>query len=479
MKGRRPVSEPGGHLSGSGPFPRLRPEARCCERGVGCPSCQGLPGWRTLRATPMSPTLRKLLLATLSTAVGLAVAYGILQSRSEPETVALVDNSEELSRLLEERQGGAVEQPGGPEGSEPPAEPTTAAGEAGPAAPSAEEEALLAVLSPDAPLVREPLDEAVAAKLYPSLQDGKGGRIFYDPDSYFWEQSGLRRRLKFEEHPDRVWFIPTNDLGFRKAVPVLEQQPDLRILVSGDSHTAGVVPTEEAFMHLLEARLASERSGEVVEALNAGKGGYAFYNYLGVLEKFLDLDPDVYVVAAFGGNDFIGSVGTFRYFNRLRPARQRRPFREKLWRKELDQNVALVAQGLNQVVAFAKRPDDIEVAEAAACQVLGRIIEVCEAEGIRFVFVYIPPLLDAQPHLIQETLDTMTERFLLSPEELGVADRIADGVLAFLESRSAVAVDMRPAYRASEVPCYWMRDHHINTEGHRLIADALEPLLAR
>jgi lysophospholipase L1-like esterase len=421
----------------------------------------------------MGSTLRRLLLASLSTTLGLLVAYLVLRSGAAPETVALVDNSEEVERLLERRtRGGAG------------VEPTVGVVRDAGAAPDAGNPTPVLPrdhgdpLSVDAPLLREPLTEEVASTLFATLGPGRPAHIIPDPQCYFWDLPGQQRVMRFPEHPGGEWVITTDDLGFRREGQVLRSRPGLRILVSGDSHTAGVVPAEELFTQRVEDALRASRPGEVTEVLNGGKGGFAFYSYLGVLEKFLELEPDVFVLAAFGGNDFVGSVSPFRYFNRLPPARYGRGMREKVWRREVKESVALIAQGMNHVVAFARRPDDAEVARVAACQALGEILATCEAEGIRFVFVYIPPLTDAQPHLIQEDLERLSEGLRLSPEELAVTERLADEVLAFLEARSVTVVDMRPAFRSSTRPCYWLTDHHINTRGHRLIAEALLPLLA-
>jgi hypothetical protein len=97
------------------------------------------------------------------------------------------------------------------------------------------------------------------------------------------------------------------------------QQPALRILVTGDSHTDGVCNNSESFTNLLEAELSAAHPGEAIEALNAGKGAYSFYNYLGVLERLLPLRPDVFVVAVYGGNDFVESLALRHTFEHGAP----------------------------------------------------------------------------------------------------------------------------------------------------------------
>lgn len=397
----------------------------------------------------MSPLAKKLMLAGSSTLVALFLAYQIWSRRPAADTVVLIDNREGVADLLEER-----------------AEPAT-----GP-----NPKITTIVPSPSDPLVREPLSEQTVRTMFSALAASNGKSIVYDPQSYYWEVGGIDRTKHFPEHPSGQWRIRTNQMGFRKDREVLEAAPDLRILATGDSHTAGVVPNAEMFANLLES-LLHDPDGRTVEALNGGKGGYSFYNYIGVLEKFLELKPEVFVVAAFGGNDFAGTVGRFRYFNRLRPLKPTREFPESVWKPLRKKYKALVSQDLNQIVAFAERPQNVEVVQVALIQILTKIQEICEANGIRFIYVYVPPCSDVQPHLVQEEVDDIATILELSKEELGATERIADRLFEHCEELGVTAIDMRPAYAQSAEPCYWLSDLHINTLGHRLIAEALRDQL--
>ncbi len=401
----------------------------------------------------MSRLRTRMVLALSSAAFGLLLSVVVWKLRPEAPSVVLVDTTDEVNELLEERlgAGGSVE---------------TAAGL--PFDP----------LDPAGPLVREPLTDEVVRKIFPTLSPERKEMI-YDPDCFYWERPGIYRKMRFAEHAQGMFLVQTNSDGFRKSVHLRETPPDLRVIVTGDSHTAGLVPNEEQFGNRLEALLDESDPERSHEVLNGGKGGYAFYNYVGVLEKCLDLEPDVFVVAVFGGNDFAGSVSPFRYFNRLKPGKKGRRFGGADRQRLIQDENPLAAQGFLQLLAFAGREEDITLAEAAACQTLGECMAICEREGIAFVYVYIPPCHDVQQSFIQPQLAEAIRTFRLSEDEVRATDALADRVLQFVEERGGRTVDMRPAYRASDEPCYWARDLHINTLGHELIAQALEAELER
>jgi lysophospholipase L1-like esterase len=376
-----------------------------------------------------------LLLSLGSTVVAVALAYIYLESRGEGENTLLEDNREELRDLLEEREGGE----------------------------SAE-------LFEEEQLRREPVTEEVARQLFSAIQ---GERVIFDPDCYFWEIGNYAGRVSFPEHPSGSWPIETNAEGFRKSVDVLEAPPDLRVLVTGDSHTAGRVPNAEQFANLLEARLAAQDPARSVEALNGGKGAYSFYNYLGVLEKWGHLEPDVFVMAVYAGNDFAAPVRVYRYFNQLGAPEALEPRLERKWRRVAAAHKSLVTQEMNQVLAFAMRPEEIPMAEALARQATRAVRDLCRERGVRLIVIYIPTCAQVQPRLVQARVDDLCQRMELSPEDLARSAQVGQGYLDFLALEGIQTIDMSPIFAGSSEACYWTSDLHINTLGHELIAEAL------
>jgi len=110
--------------------------------------------------------------------------------------------------------------------------------------------------------------------------------------------------VPWNEHPRGKWYWTTDGLGLRRDREPSATAPALRVVVTGDSHTDGVCDNADSFCTLAELELASRRPGESIEVINAGRSSSSFANYLGVLERMLALEPDVFVMVVYGGNDF-------------------------------------------------------------------------------------------------------------------------------------------------------------------------------
>jgi len=110
--------------------------------------------------------------------------------------------------------------------------------------------------------------------------------------------------VPWNEHPRGKWYWTTDGLGLRRDREPSATAPALRVVVTGDSHTDGVCDNEDSFCTLAELELASRRPGESIEVINAGRSRSSFANDLGVLERMLALEADVFVMVVYGGNDF-------------------------------------------------------------------------------------------------------------------------------------------------------------------------------
>jgi len=385
----------------------------------------------------------KLLVSAVTALVSAGLAWLAYQRlRPEVESVKIVDTSEELVRMMNERL-----EPGGGE-----PEPAPEPGDAYPP-----------------PLVREPLDEETARRFYPANESELWD---YDPYTYSVRAGHLKQTRKFEEHPDGGWTIVTNALGMREDQEVLSVHPDLRIIVTGDSHTDGVCATSESFTNVLEGFLAEDLPGKTVEALNAGMGGHNLYNYVGTFERLAYLRPDIYVVVVYGGNDFSSSMLMHRYFNR------RKPFKTKPYHYDpggkLEPSLRSIgSQEMVQEVYFLNNPDDFQPAVDLACSVSVELERMCTEAGAELLLVYLPPPSRGQPEQFRGELAQVLPAVGLDHVELGVSDRIADAWLAFLEERGLEYVDLREKLRAAKDLMYWRTDHHLNVAGHRLVAGAL------
>ena len=134
---------------------------------------------------------------------------------------------------------------------------------------------------PDGRLALEPIPKELARSFFGGM-DRPGSRKVYDPDSYNFARPNLRGHQSFQEHQAGGFPVVTNNLGLREDADTDVAKAGLRILVTGDSHTDGMCANSESFPNRLEALLAERRPGEVVEVLNAGRGGFSFHNYLGL-----------------------------------------------------------------------------------------------------------------------------------------------------------------------------------------------------
>ena len=247
------------------------------------------------------------------------------------------------------------------------------------------------------------------------------------------------------------------------------------MFVTGDSHTDGVCNNAESFPNRLEAALAAADPERSVEVLNAGVGGYSFYNYLGVFERYREFDMQVFVVAVYGGNDFENvTTPFFTWRGKSRP-----PWGDT-WQRvlagmELDKSS--MAQALMPISYFAQvpwleRPMVKECVDATL-----ELQRRCDEEGVELIVAYLPSAFDAQPSLRPKLWAEMIEVLELDEHELGVTRRQADMYLGALAEGGVRTVDLRPAFGASSESLYWLKDLHLNLAGHQLVADVLLPLV--
>ncbi len=317
----------------------------------------------------------------------------------------------------------------------------------------------------------QPLDEEVASKYFPALRHG----FEFDPYVYVRRPSNAEFSKPFQEHPSGKWLVRSNNLGLRMDADVDEANKlGPRVLVTGDSHVDGVCPNEENFTTLVQAALSTAVPD--LEVINAGVGAYHFYNYRGVIERFANLQPDVFVVVVYGGNDFAPSLQLHRYFARRAPAKRDEAANQRL-QKDRQIRLGWYPQELNQALYFGANPNEeslaVDLAKAAATEIDQR----CRELGARSLFVYLPPASRVRRERFAEMRSELIERAGVAEEMLAVSDRLADQWLAALGELGIDFIDLRPAFDAADEDYYWWTDHHINSAGHRALADVLGPKL--
>jgi len=300
----------------------------------------------------------------------------------------------------------------------------------------------------------------------------------YDPWTYFRQLPNLRTEQEWREHPEGAWTMRTNARGLREDAELGTPAADLRVLVAGDSHTFGVCNNAESFPNLLEAALRDRLDGRSVEVLNAGLGGFTLFHYFGTLLRERSFEPQQFVVAVYGGNDFAELLALEHRF-------QASSFESwpqvELMRRNKALKAAPYAMGqcFNQVQTFVSMPTEKDVAIDCALRLCAQMQEVCGQRGTEMIVVFIPAACScsfAQPHPDVErgraALGLDARESELNAE---LAERFTQGVR---ELRIPL-LDLRERFARLDPPPFWRLDLHMNLEAQRMIAEELEPLVLR
>jgi lysophospholipase L1-like esterase len=390
----------------------------------------------------MSSPRTKLVLALASTAVASIAVALYLSHRSgrsvAPGEVGLVDNSRDLQALLVEREKQHALDPHA-------AELDAAGGSE-----------------------RHPLSEEEAIRFF-AIDHGSAD---YDPFTGYRHKSSATVRQPFPDHADGYFTFKTSREGYREDFDHLPERRDLFVVATGDSHTDGMCDNRESFPNRLEALLASRHPDRAIEVLNTGMVGYSFYNYIGALEKLLPEKPDAFVLAFYGGNDFLDVVKLAHYFHHTAPPPRSAEYWEKMDKAQAVSSVAL-ANALNQLLYFRYYPDQVAVAERAVLDVSAEIQKVCAEHHIPLFYVYIPPGFDVDGTL-KPALAKAKDVLELSRFDLQEYNHIADRSIAGLRALGIDVIDLRDHFK-DLIDTYYWSDLHINVKGHALIADLLLP----
>lgn len=325
----------------------------------------------------------------------------------------------------------------------------------------------------DGRLDLEPIPEELAQSFFGGL-DIPGSRKVYDPDCYYFGLANMRGHQKLSEHHAGGFPVVTNNLGLREDTDTEVAKAGLRILVTGDSHTDGMCANSESFPNRLEALLGERRPGQTVEVLNAGRGGFGFHNYLGVYQKFRHLNPDIFIIGVYLGNDFAGDLKLLAW-NRRVPLLGHTQAMRAFQGAAIEENPFAYGQAFLQLAWFDQRPEAIELSMSGARQVLREIALRCQEDGVKLALLFIPPATDTEWHYHQVKFGRMAEICLLDEQALQITDRMTD---TLMQSLSGIPiVDGREHLLEAEGPFFWLTDKHLNVKGHQRLAEALLPVV--
>jgi len=318
------------------------------------------------------------------------------------------------------------------------------------------------------------LDLETVHLILPGLVGHK--RKGYDPVAIVRPFPDQRFTLRVPEHPDGRVVVATNNFGMRRDEPTAVEASGPRVLVLGDSQTYGIVHNDETFAAVLGGRL-SKRLGEPCEVLDAGVAGTGPYEYVGSLEKFAELEPDVVVAVLYTGNDFSNALRFADFYSKRRPTPEPDGVHDRLvrargrWRQDL-------AQGGTQAYGFLHRPGDDDVAVAAVIDRFLAMARLCAGRGFAFVAVVLPTKFDVDLTDARDTFASILGALDMTEDDYALNRRMGLAVAARLEAEGIPVVDPWDAFRRADDPLYWRKDHHLNIAGHALLAELLEPTVA-
>ena len=320
------------------------------------------------------------------------------------------------------------------------------------------------------------MDETAAREFFKPCIGGPS-RFQYDPVAWVvLKPNSVGKPIEWPEHPSGHIRQDTNNMGFREDAPTQVEKHAYRIFVTGDSHTDGAVNNSESYANVLEALLdhALDPTGATapVEVINAGVGGTGPHNYLAMVQKYLDLQPDVVIAGLYVGNDFMNALMQSDFFTKRKTRGRDEDYRAK-YSAALEAYPDLPQQGYNQPYLFKYREGDAEIALDKTVEVFEGIARVCADHHMRFVALVIPCKADVDGDDDRERIQGLLQILDLSPEEFAVNRWLSDHFVERLREKGIDVLDPTQAMIDEPAPLYWRKDHHLSTAGHAFVAKLL------
>jgi len=274
------------------------------------------------------------------------------------------------------------------------------------------------------------------------------------------------------EHPKGKILIRTNNLGFRgdSDTAIKKANNTVRILVTGDSHTDGVVYNAESFPNLLENKLNASSTFNRFEVINGGVGYYTFQNYAGFLNKHLDMKPDYFMVVVYLGNDFMEGIEFATKQGKIAGRTRSIWYRLKL-RWALSQ---MVSQAGNQLAYFDTYPEMKERALEIAREQLKDIEVSCRQNRIQLIVALLPTRLDVDDQARRDA----GRGLRLTDSQLDVNQELKRSLIRALSDDHVSFVDLTDHMKGKSYGLFWNQDYHLGDKGHRVVADVLFEELA-
>lgn len=289
-----------------------------------------------------------------------------------------------------------------------------------------------------------------------------------DADAVAIHKFNLGQTRYFEEYPGGVYYKYFNNLGFVRndSTNVQKYSGVYRVLITGDSHTDGVIASSENFCTLLQDSLSA--LSKKVEILNAGLGCYSFMNYAGVLKRNLYLKPDEYVIMVYTGNDFVENVMyNYHWYN---PVQSLRQFRARLgWRYQYP--LMYNNQSLTQVLYFKLYLHQKQNTLDIAFQNIDYIDSLCKSNQIKLTVAFIPTQYDISDAHISK----IKNAYGFSDDELKINRWFTTELINYCVHKNIVTYDLFGQMKSMNDTLYYPKDHHLNQKGNKAVARFMLP----
>ncbi|MFQ6103078.1 MAG: hypothetical protein ACE5OP_02165 [Candidatus Glassbacteria bacterium] len=285
-------------------------------------------------------------------------------------------------------------------------------------------------------------------------------------------KTNTRLEITWTEHPEGSIFMSSNNLGFREDedTPVSKPPDTYRILVTGDSHIDGFINNSESFPNRLEILLNKKASNQRYEVLNGATSHYGPYNYLGFMKKYSYLEPDMFVVVLYTGNDFGEALQTAELRGLIKTKERSEAYNEKL-KSAASVNPGAVYQAVNQIYFFKTFPDMKEKALDVVESQLAEIQELCMERNIPFWLVCLPTKCDVEWEKDSDRLDEVRRILNLSGSDLLINQRVTEELTGRLDRYGVISLNVIDRMREPDEELYWKRDYHLNHRGHERLAE--------
>jgi hypothetical protein len=308
-------------------------------------------------------------------------------------------------------------------------------------------------------------------KLKPSFPSGESDYYQVDSLSGHFHKPNVARDFKWLEHPLGKIVMKTNNMGFRndESTEINKLSGTERIIITGDSHTDGVIYNSESVAARLKDMLQIEYPEKKFEVLNAGNGYFGPQNYSGVYRKCLNLRPDVFIVIIYTGNDFLDGIRIESENGRLPVPARTDSYYEDLWKVD-KLYTGFTGQYLNQVKFFKSYPQFTDTAMMIMKDNLEKINILCKKNNTRFLVVLLPSKIDIEAETdsirIREVMGIMN----FDQQDIVNNFKMTADLATWLAEKQIPFVDLFPAFKSSDMELFWKTDYHINQSGHEEMA---------